>query len=424
MPEFLVMPSVVANARDGTIARWLKVEGDAVVSGEAFAEIETDKAVIEIPSPKSGRVARILHGDGATVTVETPIGILANEGETEADVAQLLSTSIPTTPVQREAVGSDATAVPSVEMPRGDLNRRIFASPLARRLAGEKGISLSDINGTGPRGRILRGDVEAFGTTIRSASSTPNPVTQQTAVVNDDVSVLRSHDVEIPHVAIPHSAMRRTIAQRLSASKQKIPHFYLNAEIVVDALLELRKQINATRPAEARLSVTDFLVKAAAAAFARVPACNVIWTEDALLSLQRTDICVAVATDGGLITPVLKDAGKKSLSVISDEISDLALRARNGSLKPDEYRGGSFTISNLGMHGVSDFAAIINPPQAAILAVGAIEERIVSRERIAVDARVMRVTLSLDHRAIDGALGAQWLSSFKELLQNPMQILV
>ncbi|MEL4072508.1 2-oxo acid dehydrogenase subunit E2 [Ochrobactrum sp. GPK 3] len=424
MPEFLVMPSVVANARDGTIARWLKVEGDAVVSGEAFAEIETDKAVIEIPSPKSGRVARILHGDGATVTVETPIGILADEGETEADVAQLLSASIPTVLVQREAVGSDAIAVSTAEMPGRDLNRRIFASPLARRLAGEKGISLSDINGTGPRGRILRGDVEAFGTTIRSASSTPNPVAQQTGVVNDDVSVLRSHDVEIPYVAIPHSAMRRTIAQRLSASKQTIPHFYLNAEIVVDALLELRKQINAARPAEARLSVTDFLVKAAAAAFARVPACNVIWTEDALLSLQRTDICVAVATDGGLITPVVKDAGKKSLSIISDEISDLALRARNGGLKPDEYRGGSFTISNLGMYGVSDFTAIINPPQAAILAVGAIEERIVSRERIAVDARVMRVTLSLDHRAIDGALGAQWLSSFKELLQNPMQILV
>ncbi len=424
MPEFLVMPSVVANARDGTIARWLKVEGDAVVSGEAFAEIETDKAVIEIPSPKSGRVARILHGDGATVAVETPIGILADEGETEADVAQLLSASIPTVLVQREAVGSDAIAVSTAEMPGRDLNRRIFASPLARRLAGEKGISLSDINGTGPRGRILRGDVEAFGTTIRSASSTPNPVAQQTAVVNDDVSVLRSHDVEIPYVAIPHSAMRRTIAKRLSASKQTIPHFYLNAEIVVDALLELRKQINAARPAEARLSVTDFLVKAAAAAFVRVPACNVIWTEDALLSLQRTDICVAVATDGGLITPVVKDAGKKSLSVISDEISDLALRARNGGLKPDEYRGGSFTISNLGMYGVSDFTAIINPPQAAILAVGAIEERIVSRERIAVDARVMRVTLSLDHRAIDGVLGAQWLSSFKELLQNPMQILV
>ncbi|ASV88489.1 biotin-requiring enzyme family protein (plasmid) [Ochrobactrum quorumnocens] len=424
MPEFLVMPSVVVNAREGTIARWLKVEGDAVASGEAFAEIETDKAVIEIPSPKTGRVARIIHGDGATVTVETPIGILAEEGETEADVAQLLSTSIPTILVQPEAVGSDATTAPSAEMTRGGLNRRLFASPLARRLAGEMGILLSDINGSGPRGRILRADVEAFDTAIRAVSSTTVPVAQQSAVVNEDVSVVRSNDVEIPHVAIPHSAMRRTIAQRLSASKQTIPHFYLNAEIVVDALLELRKQINATRPAEARFSITDFLVKAAAAAFARVPACNVIWTEDALLSLQRTDISIAVATDGGLITPVVKDAGKKSLSVISDEISDLALRARNGSLKPGEHRGGSFTISNLGMYGVSDFIAIVNPPQASILAVGAIEEQIVSRELKAVDARVMRVTLSLDHRAIDGALGAQWLSSFKELLQNPMQILV
>ncbi|MBD7992221.1 2-oxo acid dehydrogenase subunit E2 [Ochrobactrum sp. Sa2BUA5] len=423
MPEFLVMPAVVANARDGTIARWLKVEGEAVASGEAFAEIETDKAVIEISSPKTGRIARIIHGDGATVTVETPIGILADEGETEANVAQLLTTSTSTMLVQRDAFGFDSSAAPSVETPRGSLNRRIFASPLARRLAGEMGILLSDINGTGPRGRILRGDVEAFDTAIRSSSPTTAPAAQP-AVVNEDVSVVRSNDVEIPHVAIPHSAMRWTIAQRLSASKQTIPHFYLNAEIVVDALLELRKQINATRPAEARFSVTDFLVKATAAAFARVPACNVIWTEDALLSLQRTDICIAVATAGGLITPVVKDAGQKSLSVISDEISDLALRARNGSLKPGEYRGGSFTISNLGMYGVSDFTAIVNPPQAAILAVGAIEERVVSRELKAVHARVMRVTLSLDHRAIDGALGAQWLSSFKALLQNPMQILV
>jgi len=424
MAEFLVMPSVVANAHDGTIARWLKAEGDAVETGEAFAEIETDKAVIEIPSPKTGRVARILHGDGATIAVETPIGILLDEGETETDVIRLLSTFAPAITVPREAISDDAKTVPTSDTPGRDVTPRQFASPLARRLAREKGIPLSDINGTGPRGRILRGDVEAFGANLSLLPSPTAPVVQQTMMANEKVPGLQSNEVEIPHLVIPHSAMRRTIGQRLSESKRTIPHFYLNAEIVVDALLALRTQINAARSVEARLSITDFLVKAAAGAFARVPDANVIWTENALLSLQRTDICVAVATDGGLITPVIKDAGRKSVSIISEEVANLALKARAGTLRLEEYSGGSFTISNLGMYGVSDFSAIINPPQASILAVGAIEERIVSRERIAVDARVMRVTLSLDHRAIDGAVGAQWLSSFKELLQNPMQILV
>lgn len=416
MAEFLLMPSVVANARDGTIARWLKIEGDAVAAGEAFAEIETDKAVIEIPSPKAGRVARILHGDGATVAVDTPIGILRAEEETDRDVARFLAASAATRPAETVSAIDPAAVMPAVDDAGPAAPARIFASPLARRTAREMDVPLSDVEGTGPHGRILRADVEAFKALATSV--------RQPDVTDTNASAPHPAELDIPHDVVPHSAMRRTIAKRLSESKRTIPHFYLNAEIVVDALLELRGRINADRPAEARLSVTDFLVKAAAAAFARVPECNVIWAEDALLSLRRTDICVAVATDGGLITPVVRDAGNKSLSAISAEISDLASRARSGALKPDDYRGGSFTISNLGMYGVSDFTAIINPPQAAILAVGAIEERIVSRRRAAVDARVMRVTLSVDHRAIDGALGARWLSSFKELLQNPMQILV
>lgn len=424
MAEFLVMPSVVANARDGTIARWLKVEGDAVAEGEAFAEIETDKAVIEIPSPKTGRVGRILHGDGATVAVETPIGVLLADGETDSDVAKLLSASAGAEPAVPELASNVVAVAPVVEAPASAAGSRLFASPLARRLAREMDVPLSDVSGTGPHGRILRGDVEAFKATIASVPAKVEPSVQKADVTSANTAPSRPVEVDIPHEVVPHSAMRRTIAQRLSESKRTIPHFYLNAEIVADELLELRSRINADRAAEARLSVTDFLVKAAAAAFIRVPECNVIWTEDALLRLQRTDICVAVATDGGLLTPVVKDAGNKSLSAISDDISDLAARARSGALRPEEYRGGSFTISNLGMYGVSDFTAIINPPQAAILAVGAIEERIVSRERVAVDARVMQVTLSVDHRAIDGALGAQWLSSFKELIQSPMQILV
>lgn len=424
MAEFLVMPSVVANARDGTIARWLKVEGDAVAEGEAFAEIETDKAVIEIPSPKTGRVARILHGDGETVAVETPIGVLLADGETDSDVAKLLLASAGAEPAVPELASNAVAVARVVEAPAPAAGSRLFASPLARRLAREMDVPLSDVSGTGPHGRILRGDVEAFKAAAAPVPATVEPSVQKADVTSANTAPSRPVEVDIPHEVVPHSAMRRTIAQRLSESKRTIPHFYLNAEIVVDELLELRSKINADRAAEARLSVTDFLVKAAATAFIRVPECNVIWTEDALLRLQRTDICVAVATDGGLLTPVVKDAGNKSLSAISDDISDLAARARSGALRPEEYRGGSFTISNLGMYGVSDFTAIINPPQAAILAVGAIEERIVSRQRVAVDARVMRVTLSVDHRAIDGALGAQWLSSFKELIQSPMQILV
>ncbi|MGQ3213456.1 MAG: dihydrolipoamide acetyltransferase family protein [Shinella sp.] len=423
MAEFLVMPSVVANARDGTIARWLKAEGDAVAAGEAFAEIETDKAVIEIPSSRAGRIARILYGDGSTVAVETPIGVLTDEGEDDAAVSQLLSAAASTAPERQAPADEQATPALAIKAPGPGVGTRILASPLARRLAREAAISLGDINGTGPRGRILRGDVEAFTAAASLALSAAEHLVQ-TAETPRAYAPVATVAVDIPHVAVPHSAMRRTIAQRLTESKRTIPHFYLNADIAVDVLLEMRSRINADRPSDDRLSVTDFLVKAAAVAFDQVPACNVMWTEDALLSLQRTDICVAVATDGGLITPVVKNAGNKSLSAISSEISDLALRARAGTLRPEEYRGGSFTISNLGMYGVSDFTAIVNPPQAAILAIGSIEERIVSRDRVAVDARMMRVTLSLDHRAIDGAVGAQWLSSFKGLVQNPMRILV
>lgn len=419
MAEFLVLPSVVANARDGTIARWLKTEGDAVAAGEAFAEIETDKAVIEVPSPRAGRIARILHGDGATVTVETPIGVLTDEGEDSAAVSRLLSDAAPE---KQASANGHATPAPAIEPAGSDKGKRIFASPLARRLAREAAIPLDGIRGTGPHGRIMRGDVEAFATASPAVPAAEPPARTAEAPAPDAPAA--AVEVDIPHVATPHSAMRRTIARRLTEAKRTIPHFYLNADIAVDALLELRARINADRPSDGRLSVTDFLVKAAATAFDQVPACNVIWTEDALLSLRRTDICVAVATDGGLMTPVVKDAGSKSLSAISAEIAELALRARDGTLRPEEYRGGSFTISNLGMYGVSDFTAIVNPPQAAILAVGAIEERIVSRDRMAVDARMMRVTLSLDHRAIDGAVGAQWLSRFKELVENPMRILV
>lgn len=416
MAEFLVLPSVVANARDGTIARWLKAEGDMVASGEAFAEIETDKAVIEIPSPKAGRIARILHGDGATVPVETHIGVLAEASENDAAIAAFISGTTGATPVEKEPPIASA---PAVEVSALATSGRIFASPLARRLAREGDVSLGDISGTGPRGRIMREDVEAF---VATSLVKPAAMPATKVVIAEEPAPALA--VDIPHVATPHSGMRRTIAQRLTEAKRTIPHFYLNADIAMDALIALRTQINAERPDSGRLSITDFLVKAAAAAFDRVPGCNVIWTEAVLLQLQRTDICVAVATEGGLITPVIKDVGNKSLSVISREIAELALRARNGTLRPDEYRGGSFTISNLGMHGVSDFTAIINPPQAAILAIGAIEERIVSRDGMPVNARMMRVTLSLDHRAIDGAVGGQWLASFRELVQNPMQILV
>ncbi|MFC5387154.1 pyruvate dehydrogenase complex dihydrolipoamide acetyltransferase [Aquamicrobium segne] len=413
MAEILRLPAILANMTEGTLARWLKAEGDMLVAGEAFAEVETDKAVVEISSENSGRLARILHEAGKVLPVDTAIGVLALAGDDDAAIAAAVMSQTEAEEAEALTFDAEVQVAPSVSLPESRVAaspNRLFASPLARRLARENSIDLARLTGSGPKGRIMRDDVKAHLDMAASAA----PVAPATAP---------PFVTDAPHDSIPHSQMRRTIARRLTESKQNIPHFYLSADCQMDALIALRQKINADRPGDARISVNDLVVKAAAAALAALPTCNVSWTEDALLQWHRVDISVAVATDGGLITPIITQADRKSLSAISAEIGDLASRARAGTLRPDEYQGGSFTISNLGMYGVRDFAAILNPPQAAILAVGAIEPRMIVRDRQSAIADMMTCTLSLDHRAIDGALGAQWLGLFKELIENPLRIL-
>lgn len=421
MAEVLRLPAILANMTEGTLSRWLKAEGDMLEAGEAFAEVETDKAVVEISSDSSGQLARILHEAGKVLPVDTAIGVLALAGDDDAAIAASIAPQAEAREMETPAPSARVQADPSTPRPErraGALNR-LFASPLARRLARENGIDLARLTGSGPKGRIMRDDVKAH---IEAAPSAA-PVAPATAPPPSMVPSPPPFATDAPHDSIPHSQMRRTIARRLTESKQSVPHFYLSADCQMDALIALRRDINAGRPDDARISVNDLVVKAAAAALAALPACNVSWTGEALLHWHRVDISVAVAIDGGLITPIVTEADRKSLSAVSAEIVDLAGRARAGTLQPDEYQGGSFTISNLGMYGVRDFAAILNPPQAAILAVGAIEPRVIVRDRQSTIADMMTCTLSLDHRAIDGALGAQWLGLFKGLIENPLRIL-
>lgn len=420
MAEVLRLPAILANMTEGTLSRWLKAEGDMLEAGEAFAEVETDKAVVEISSDSSGRLARILHAAGKVLPVDTPIGVLALAGDDDAAIAA--SAAPQAEAPEAEAPDSEVQTSPSALRPEplpAAAPNRLFASPLARRLARENGIDLVKLTGSGPKGRIMRDDVKAHLEAAASADAiAPVPAPRPTGAPSPPPFA-----TDAPHDAIPHSQMRRTIARRLTESKQNVPHFYLSTDCQMDALIALRREINSGRPADARISINDLVVKAAAAALAALPACNVSWIEEALLQWRRVDISVAVATEGGLITPIVTQADRKSLSAVSAEIGDLANRARAGTLRPDEYQGGSFTISNLGMYGVRDFAAILNPPQAAILAVGAIEPRMIVRDRQSAVADMMTCTLSLDHRAIDGALGAQWLGVFKSLIENPLRIL-
>lgn len=420
MAEVLRLPAILANMTEGTLSRWLKAEGDMLEAGEAFAEVETDKAVVEISSDSSGRLARILHAAGKVLPVDTAIGVLALAGDDDAAIAASIAPQAEMEEAEASAPGAGVQADPSAGRPepRAAKPDRLFASPLARRLARENGIDLAGLTGSGPGGRIMRDDVRAY---LDAAAA--DPVAAAPAPRPVEVPGPPPLATEAPHDSIPHSQMRRTIARRLTESKRNVPHFYLSADCRMDALITLRGEINSGRPADARISVNDLVVKAAAAALAALPACNVSWTDDALLQWHRVDISVAVATGGGLITPIVTQADRKSLSAVSAEIGDLADRARAGTLRPEEYQGGSFTVSNLGMYGVRDFAAILNPPQAAILAVGAIEPRMIVRDRQPAVADMMTCTLSLDHRAIDGALGAQWLGLFKDLIENPLRIL-
>ncbi|APZ50476.1 pyruvate dehydrogenase complex dihydrolipoamide acetyltransferase [Salipiger abyssi] len=412
MPKDIVLPSLSAGMEDAVIARWLKAEGDAVAPGEALAEVETDKATMELEAEAAGTLGRILVPDGERADVNAVIAVLLEEGESADALAAYApggaTPAVPEAPKEAPVLSEKTVAATP---PATD---KVLASPLARRIAAQKGVDLAGLSGSGPRGRIVRVDVERAAEQAQTA-----PVAQAPeAKVAPDLTGLGAYE------AIPHTNMRRTIARRLVESKTTVPHFYLEADCDLEALLALRAQVNEGRDTPARISVNDFLIKAVALALAEVPEANAVWTDEAILRLGSVDISVAVATDGGLITPVLRDADCKSLGALSAEMKALAVRAREGRLKPEEYQGGGFSLSNLGMYGVKRFSAIINPPQSCILAVGAAERRPVERDGQIAFAPVMSVTLSVDHRSVDGAVGAQWLAAFKAAVENPMSLLV
>ncbi len=406
MAHLIKLPSVAADTSGGTLHQWLKQEGDTVAVGDALAEIETEKAIVEINAEHAGVLGRIVVQAGAvSVPVNTVIGVLLAQGEDASGIDRALAeagaAATPSAAPAPTAAPAPAPA-PAAETPAPAA--RLFASPLARRLAAQWQIDLQSVAGTGPRGRIVRRDVEAA--RERAPAAAPSPLAARPAARR-----------------VPHTGMRRAIARRLTESKQNVPHFYLTVDCRMDALLALRAQAN--QGGAVKLSVNDFIVRAAALALREVPEVNASWHEDAVEYHAGADISVAVATDGGLVTPIVRDADVKPLSAIAGEIVELAARAKVNRLKPEEFTGGSLTVSNLGMYGIGQFAAIINPPQAAILAVGAAERRPVVDENGALAvASVMTVTLSADHRVVDGAVGARWLAALRKLLENPVRILL
>lgn len=412
MATLIHMPEIAADGGFVVIKEWLKKEGETVAVGDTLAGVETDKALIDLDAEAAGVLAKILIPAGGEAKAGTPVAVLLAPGETTFDLGTL-TTGAGLAAVSAPDPVHEAPAMLQAEspVPASAAVSRVLASPLARRLAKERGVDLSVLRGSGPHGRIVRRDVEAAPAATGSAAVAPKTAVMPTVPATG-----------APYEDVPHSSMRRTIARRLSESKASIPHFYLSADCRMDRLLDLRAQANAGAPR--KLSVNDFIVKAVAAALREMPEMNVSWTENALRRYAHADISVAVSTDNGLITPVVRAADSKPLSVISREIADLAARARSGRLAPDEYQGGSFTISNLGMFGVQEFSAIINPPQAAILAVGATRQCPVVVDGALAVASVMTVTLSVDHRAIDGALAAQWLATLKRMIENPLAILV
>lgn len=438
----ILMPALSPTMEKGNLAKWLKKEGDKVKSGDIIAEIETDKATMEVEAVDEGILAKILVPAGTQdVAVNEVIALIAGEGEDVASVAATAGSAAPApkeaAPVTAPAAATPAPTAPSApQAPVAAVSNgaKVFASPLAKRIAKDAGVDISKIAGSGPHGRVIERDVKAAlagGTAPRATSastSTSAPPAPLASGMADNV-IKQLFEVG-SYEEVPHDSMRKTIARRLLESKQTVPHFYVTADIELDALLKAREDINANAPKGAdgkpayKLSVNDFVIKALAAALMRVPEANVTWTEGSMLKHKHADVGVAVSIPGGLITPVIRKADLKSLSAISNEMKDLAARARNRKLKPEEYQGGTTAVSNLGMFGVKQFAAIVNPPHATILAVGAGEQRPVVKNGQLTVATVMTVTFSTDHRAVDGALGAELLSALKGLIENPVSMLV
>ena len=431
----IYMPALSPTMEKGTLAKWLVKEGDSVESGDILAEIETDKATMEYESIDDGTIAKILVPEGSEdVPVGEVIAILAEEGENAADIkapaaTKPLATPAPAAAEQAAIVAPPPataqptpTPAPAPQVQAQSSDDRIKASPLAKRIAKQAGIDLTSVTGSGPHGRIVKRDVEGISTGAAPAAAPAAAVVK--AVVTTEVAAYGPHD-DIPFEEKRLSGMRKVIAKRLSESKSTVPHFYLNIDCELDNLIAQRKELNAKlAESGAKLSVNDFIIRAVALALRKVPAANVQFAGDKMYWYERADISVAVAVDGGLVTPVVRGADAKGLAEISANVKELATKARDGKLMPEDYAGGTFSISNLGMYGIKDFSAVINPPQGAILAVGAGEARPVVKDGALAVATVMTCTLSCDHRAIDGAVGAEFLAAFKGYIQDPLTMLL
>ena len=448
MPINILMPALSPTMEKGNLAKWLKKEGDTVKSGDVIAEIETDKATMEVEAVDEGTLAKILVPEGtADVPVNDIIAVLAGDGEDVKAAGAAAAPKAVAKPAEKTEAKSEAKAEPQkteaapaaalkpsaaapASAPQANGHARAFSSPLARRLAKEAGIELARIDGSGPHGRVIARDVEQAksGKGLKAPAAAPSGAPSIAPSMSDQQ--IRSLFEEGSYEVVPHDGMRRTIAQRLTASVQTVPHFYLTMDCNIGKLIAAREEINAAAPKDKdgkpayKLSVNDFVIKAMAIALQRIPNCNVSWTESGMLKHKHSDIGVAVAMPGGLITPIIRNAEAKSLSKISAEMKDFAARARGRKLKPEEYQGGTTAVSNLGMYGIKDFTAVINPPHATILAVGTSEERAIVKNGKIEAATIMSVTLSCDHRAVDGALGAELIGAFKMLIENPVMMMV
>lgn len=445
MPVNITMPALSPTMEEGNLAKWLVKEGDTVKAGDVIAEIETDKATMEVEAVDEGVVAKLVVPAGTeAVKVNAVIAILAEEGEDVGAAASGAGAAAPAkaeaAPAPKtEAAPAAASAAPagstaaSAQTPADSSGERVFASPLARRLAKDAGLDIKAVTGSGPKGRVVKSDVEKAVSTggakaaapASAASAAPAPTLAKGA---SEEAVLKNF-AEGSYELVPHDGMRKTIAKRLQESKQTIPHFYVSVDCELDALLALRAQLNAAAPEKDgrpgyKLSVNDMVIKALALALRDVPDANVSWTDTNMVKHKHADVGVAVSIPGGLITPIIRMAETKSLSTISNEMKDLGKRAKDRKLKPEEYQGGTTAVSNMGMMGVKSFSAVVNPPHATILAVGAGEERVVVKNGEMKIANVMTVTLSTDHRCVDGALGAELLGAFKRYIENPMGMLV
>ena len=444
MATNILMPALSPTMTEGNLARWLKKEGEAVKAGDVIAEIETDKATMEFEAVDEGILGKILVPEGTEgVKVNAPIGILVEEGEeVPADAGAAPKPAPKAEAAPKEAAPKPEAApasqpeskpaeaaqpAPAAKPATADEGGRVFASPLARRMAQQAGIDLAGIQGSGPNGRIVKADIEGA---AAKPKTTPAAQTAKAdaAPAQPQAPKAAAPAITAPHTAVPNSSMRKVIAKRLSESKATVPHFYVSMDIELDALLKLRADLNSRAPKEGpgafKLSVNDLIIKAAARVLRQFPNVNASWTDDAIIQYHDVDISVAVAIPDGLITPIVKKADQKGLAAISNEMKDLAARAKSGKLKLEEFQGGSFSISNMGMYGVSNFSAIINPPQGGILAVGAGQQRPVVKDGALAIATVMTCTLSVDHRVVDGALAAEWMATFKKVVEDPLSLML